>query len=377
MEKTLDKYIRTCLIIGVLEGVIATIALLLIPTDPKNSWLFVYSKTRVLSIGFVIILTFFLVGGLSIEGRKNVLRKLFVRTANRFKQYGWLLHIFVLFWFVCGIWFIFEKRVSLSTTIYPELLLLNIESWLRFLPIAIFGFLLILQFSGIFVLTGILLETKVRPSSMQPISTFLKRIGSIYGAVILLTLILAFNKREISSEKGLLTYYSFFLLLSISLLAFYRSFLSANREESLFFGLIGLGFVYFAIDEKFEIHEQMGDWAEKTWQLRELEFSHYDDFIIAFYLLIGLIFLFKFHKYLFKFNQNWRYMIGAIIFAVLTILIDLRIPWLINFTNIVFDKNYIEDATKIISEYFLLLSLIETYKGVEQQTAPQTQAQVT
>ena len=143
--------------------------------------------------------------------------------------------------------------------------------------------------------------------------------------------------------------------------------------EALFYGLIGLGFIYFAIDEKFEVHEQIGYWAEQTWQLRALEFSHYDDFIIAFYLLIGLIFLFKFHKHMFKFNQNWGYMIGAIIFAVLTILIDLRIPWVINITNIVFDKNYIEDATKIISEYFLLLSFIETYKGVEQQTSPPTQ----
>lgn len=376
MEKILDKYIRACLIIGILEGIIAIFVLLLIPTDPKNSWLFIYSKTRVLSIVLIMIITLILGGGIFVEGRKRGLRKLFLRTAKICKPYGWLIHIFLAFWIVFGIWVLFEKRVSLSTTIYSELLLLNIESWLRFLPIAIFGFLLILQFSGVFVLTGILLETNVRPSSMQPINAFLKRIAAIYGAVILITLILAFNKREISSEKGLLTYYSFFLLLSISLLAFYRSFLSANREETLFYGLIGFGFIYFAVDEKFEVHERMGDWAEKTWQLRELEYSHYDDFIIAFYLIIGLIFLFKFHKYLFKFNQNWGYMIGAIIFAVLTILIDLRIPSLINFTNIVFDKNYIEDATKIISEYFLLLSFIQTYKGVEQQTAPRTQTQV-
>jgi hypothetical protein len=377
MQKSLDKYIRLSFIIAILEGVITTLALLLIPTDIKNSWLFVYSKTRVLSIVFILTLSLILIGGLFFEGRKKILRKLYIRTANRFKPYGWLIHVFLAFWIVFGVWVIFEKRISLSTTINSELLLLNIESWLRFLPIAIFGALLIIQFSGVLVFTGTVLETKVKPTSMQPINNFLKRIGVIYGAVILLTLILAFNKREISSEKGLLTYYSFFLLLSISLLAFYRSFLSTNREESFFYGLIGLGFIYFAIDEKFEIHERMGDWAEKTWQLRELEYSHYDDFIIAFYLLIGLIFLFKFHNYLFKFNQNWGYMIGAIIFAVLTILIDLRIPWLINFTNIVFDKNYIEDATKIISEYFLLLAFIETFKGIEQQTAPQSQTQVT
>ena len=377
MEKSLDKTIRLCLILAMLEGVITTIALLLIPTDPKNAWLFIYSKTRVFSIVFVLILTLALGGLFWIEVRKNVLRNLFIRTAGRFKPYGWLIHVFLAFWIVFGIWVIFEKRTSLSTTFYPELLLLNFESWVRFLPIAIFAALLVIQFCGVFVYTGSLLETKVRPSSMRPINHFLKRIGIIYGGVILLTLILAFNKREISSEKGLLTYYSFFLLLNISLLATYRSFLSANKEEALFYGLIGLGFIYFAIDEKFQVHEQMGDWAERTWHLRELEFSHYDDFIIAFYLLIGLIFLFKFHKYMFKFNQNWGYMIGAIIFAVLTILIDLRIPWVINITNIVFDKNYIEDATKIFSEYFLLLSFIETYKGVEQQTAPQTQTQVT
>ena len=185
MEKTLDKYIRLCLIISILEGLITTLALLLIPTDSKNSWFFIYSKTRVFSITSVLILTLIFGAILVIEGRKKVLRKLFIRTANIFKPYGWLIHISLAFWVVFGIWVIFEKRVSLSTTINSELLLLNIESWLRFLPIAIFGFLLILQFSGILVVTGILLETKVRPSSMQPIITFLKRIGVIYGAVIL------------------------------------------------------------------------------------------------------------------------------------------------------------------------------------------------
>ena len=86
-----------------------------------------------------------------------------------------------------------------------------------------------------------------------------------------------------------------------------------------------------------------------------------DDFIIAVYLAIGLIFLFKFRGFLFKFNQTRMYMFGAIIFAIFTILMDMRIPWLIGLTNIVFDKNYLEDATKVFSEYFLLLSFIETY----------------
>ncbi len=366
MHAKTDKLVKSCLLASIVEGMIAVIALLLIPTDPKNAWLYTYSKTRVGTILFVLVLIILLVCCWARERRNQGLRKKLVSTAIRLKKYGWLLHILFAFWGMFLIWGIFSFRLSILANFPPEILLMTQESMLRFLPVAIFGFLIILQFAAILIFSSVSIKTPLRPTSLRPISSFLRRASFVFGGIIVLTLVLTFNReqiaRAIAREEGLLTYYSIFLLLTIALLALYRSFLVDNANERLFFRLMGIGFAYLAVDERFLVHEGLGDWVEETWSLLDLRYPHLDDFIIVIYLVIGLVFLFYFRSFLLRFFHTWKYLLWAFVFALLTILLDMRVPWLVDLANIYFDENFLEEATKVLSEFFIFLAFVQTYK---------------
>ncbi len=82
---------------GAIEGILAFILLLLIPTDPENNWFLGYSKTRLLlSVALILLaLTFFLLSNLNLK-RPEFAKKLSQKLDLVLDIYGFSLPVFLL-----------------------------------------------------------------------------------------------------------------------------------------------------------------------------------------------------------------------------------------------------------------------------------------
>lgn len=59
MTQRADRITALFLLISFVEGIVVAVILLFIPTDPKNAFLFGYSKSRLLMLAAVVMLLLF------------------------------------------------------------------------------------------------------------------------------------------------------------------------------------------------------------------------------------------------------------------------------------------------------------------------------
>ena len=140
------------------------------------------------------------------------------------------------------------------------------------------------------------------------------------------------NPLEHLKEKGFLTLISFSQLLAISLLLLTVFFISMNRERnarfvwrdpSILWAILSLGFLFLAIDERYEVHEKIDYIIHHIFSLQETGITdRIDDIVIAFYGLIGLAILYLYRDELKKYRQAFFFIKSGFILLFSMIFLD-------------------------------------------------------
>jgi hypothetical protein len=245
---------------GVLECLIIILLYVIIPADPKNQWIFGFSKTRVLLFSFLgLILTSHLfLFHRAVLGELRLLPVLF-----RWQAESRLLLIFFVVLFVFGL-------LGPSTYLFLDLKRYQ-EVVTRLIPILAFFLIRALQFV---LLAGIIRVRKDWPASFPRIisrflfvvflnlllanlwSYFLKvQLWNDFYFVIVQRYFVSFN---FDFENNIPTLFSS-INLALSGLIFFAIFQQRNQNNSDFAGswrLFALVFLYLAVDEFFLLHER-------------------------------------------------------------------------------------------------------------------------
>jgi hypothetical protein len=255
---------------GTIEGILTLVFTMLIPPDPKNAWLFGYSKYRLILAGSIFLVSAIFAG-------------LFVKTW-RDKEWSHKLSgnikvwVDKLGWFLPVIWCLFIL-IIFAPYIYllqkPDLHHV-IE---RLMPIIFWSFFLCVQ---MLILVFIFKKETVGeiPRSMREeivieIKPF--KVAMILGIIFVLMLIISISfsllenivndnnllhythKMHFDSEGNVATHYSSVLLLSVAALFGVIAVLKNNEHASYSYQWVFLAilFLFFSIDEVAGLHEML------------------------------------------------------------------------------------------------------------------------
>lgn len=140
------------------------------------------------------------------------------------------------------------------------------------------------------------------------------------------------NPMRYFDEGGYITWFSILQLLFIAYLCWKISIVRADRDSSLqilknpsrFWQIIAGGFIFLACDEYFGIHENLDVGFHRLFGLSEDGLtSRIDDFIILFYVIIGILFLKTFKSEFQNFASSFRWFFAGFSLSFLTILLDM------------------------------------------------------
>ena len=177
-------------------------------------------------------------------------------------------------------------------------------------------------------------------------------ISITYILIYLLIIILNHRHGEVTHEYVLYYYLSLLNLVFLSFISLLMAINGQNtRSEVKFWGILSIGFFYIALDEIFILHERIGLFFHDILNLSKSQ-THFDfdSIIVLCYIIFGIVFIIKNLDLISKFNLLNVYLIFAIFFALLMVVLD-----------IFFSKIYFEESAKILSLAALMSSFLNVY----------------
>jgi len=366
-------------ILAAMEGIFVFIVLMLIPPDPKNAWLFGYSKSRLLMAGGIFVVVLFFLG-LSVKAlrSKEWLRKVAFRIKIWVAELGWFLP------FIWGL-FILIFFAPYAYLLGRPGLHLVIE---RMLPVIVWGFLLNIQ-----ALILILVFRKDAGNSRvwTKQEEFILEIKPLKGAVVfgIVTILLvgisiSFNlvdnivgdnnlihytrKMYLDTERNVPTYYSSMMLFVISGLLAIIAKLKKNENDSfyIYWIILALIFLFFSVDEIAGIHEMLNRPMRK-WLNPQGFFSFA-------WVLVGipfvLIFALSYLKFFFNLSKKYKwlfafsaigYVLGALGFELIGAKYTSIFGWDPQYDIVSTIEETLEMTSLVVMIYALLAYIAEYY----------------
>jgi hypothetical protein len=295
---------------GVIETIGAMILLLMIPSDPKNAWIFRFSRPRLVMalVMLIIILVFLWFSSLTWRDSRWVNRgNLRIQTAL-YKYGRFLPGIVITYAFVfCGgflSYLIYLNNYNLTT---------RAGVLLRLSPFVILGFTRALQLAIIFFfLIYKLPKPKIRSYGDTAILIDPQKITFILASIALLLImlsvmvdvieqyniwgkpILGFRKIvDLDREANIPTFFSTAILLFASSLLGIIAYLKRSKGEpyKYHWSILSLIFLYFAIDESSVLHEKMGQLLDSAFHLRGFFYYGWVVLGIIFVFVLGIMYL--------------------------------------------------------------------------------------
>lgn len=126
-------------------------------------------------------------------------------------------------------------------------------------------------------------------------------------------------------EGGPLTWYSAAQLLAAAILCrrIRRQRPAAAPGRGLW-TMLGLGFVFLALDELFKIHERIDEAAHALLGLRQTELSdQIDDLIVLAYAMVGAALLWRWRAELKRHGALWRYLAAGLVLTLAMVAADI------------------------------------------------------
>lgn len=200
-------------------------------------------------------------------------------------------------------------------------------------------------------------------------------IGIILSALCILATISGTTVESEFGEEGFITTISLVLLGLCAVISFIKTIINMYRYEklskySICLLLMSLAFVLLMIDEKYQLHENLDFSIHKIFKLPDTFYYDWiDDFIVCFYIILGMLGLWFFKDIFIKNRDFIYYIIIAIVIGILSEFFD----WMSNNSSIVKFLFHIserkaliatdwlgifEDSLKLFSEFFILSAMI-------------------
>ena len=165
-------------------------------------------------------------------------------------------------------------------------------------------------------------------ASLRPKGLFLT-VTAIIIASILLGQIAVGRPTILFEETGTIMLASFFLLIGTAranrrIYTLRRSNeLPLRRDPALIWAMIGLGFLFLALDETVQIHEQLDHLIHRVFHLRETGWSdRIDDAIIGIYALIGFGLIWLYRVEFRDASALRRWLLIGVVFLVVSVITD-------------------------------------------------------
>lgn len=207
--------------------------------------------------------------------------------------------------------------------------------------------------------------------------------AKIIVTVALLNLIMLFHGevfRDIPSkhyrEGSVGTHISILLLFfsGITCLFIYR-----RRRDQIIWCLIGLGFIFLALDEGFMIHERFDKAVHGYFEIKHNSVTdRLDDVLIALYGMIGVFFLYRHRTEILRYPGFLRFLGIGFCFFVLSVLFDVLsndsaiLIWLGFSEPVAFDikgwLNGLEEAFKLMGGAVFLSGFLHVLQTVKYKT---------
>ena len=186
---------------------------------------------------------------------------------------------------------------------------------------------------------------------MKTVLTTMRAVALGLGVVLLAVLTIWFNDSRVAEEGELLTHLSVLLLGMISIAALFRGAWSFGLERRLWL-LISGAFIYLALDDYLRIHERIDKRIHKIFQIQETKFTDMlDGVIVLLYGVAAFALVAVFRHIMRQYPGLFGYLGIAFLFLAFMILRDLT-------ENLFFDNKFVEEASKVLSEYFFLLAFV-------------------
>ena len=186
---------------------------------------------------------------------------------------------------------------------------------------------------------------------MKTVLTTMRAVALGLGVVLLAVLTIWFNDSRVAEEGELLTHLSVLLLGMISIAALFRGAWSFGSERRLWL-LISGAFIYLALDDYLLIHERIDKRIHKIFQIQETEFTDIlDGVIVLLYGVAAFALVAVFRHIMRQYPDLFGYLGIAFLFLAFMILLDLT-------EDLFFDNKFVEEASKVLSEYFFLLAFV-------------------
>lgn len=142
------------------------------------------------------------------------------------------------------------------------------------------------------------------------------------------------NPMRYFGENGYITWISVLQLLIIAVLCWKIGNLRKNtfpqskpylkKQPVIFWRISAASMFFFALDEGFEIHENLDKFLHRLFKVESTAISgRLDDFIILFYAITGLLFIYLFKNELKNFMAASIWFIWGLFFSVSTIFLDM------------------------------------------------------
>lgn len=282
---------------------ISTLILLSIPGDPKNAWLFGFSKTRFgLLIGLLII-TIVLTGlGILFWRKKNWKQSLIRKLARLSVEFGYLYPVLIL-----------AFGITVLTPYFYMFLSYPLEDfYLRVFPLILFLTLFTIQtFFGL----SLIVWSNRKGLEIDPSNQHTIQIDPWKVAVVFLSITVVFilanlsanliqlsgyaseltrytDKLDLDGEVNLPTFYSSFLLLASALLLGIIAW-TKGRQTPHYWSWVSLSaiFVYLAVDEATKLHELLIVPLRDNLQLGGIWFYAWVIVAIPLLILLAILFL--------------------------------------------------------------------------------------
>ena len=166
-------------------------------------------------------------------------------------------------------------------------------------------------------------------------------------------------------EGKFVTVYSFLQLLAIGVVAFLIKWKAPWKSPAVIWKLIGLGFVFMAVDEMFLIHENIDFLIHRVFEIEETGLTdRIDDLIVGLYGLAGLGAVIAFRNEFIPHRQALPLILIGFALMFLMVVSDTLtgrndiLPLIFNdqLANILYTGlRLVEDVFKIFAESFFLL----------------------
>ena len=264
-----NKVLRLFLLYGLIASIGCLVMLIAIPTDPKNIWMFGYSKTRLgIFLGFIVTTLLFL--GLVIKSIRDTswVQSISKWIENLVNEYGWFFPLLILGFGV----FVLGPYIAIIIKNPLE------GFYLRIFPLVLYAALLTL---GVFLVFVISLLNKYRSTGVHdddPI--FLihpRKVVVVLGAIFILFVLANFagnlidmvaydpklfrytKKLYLDRETNIPTYYASLLLLIAAVLFVFIARLKQklNSPYKYHWVLLSVIFLLMSVDETASLHEQL------------------------------------------------------------------------------------------------------------------------